>query len=307
MRIFVAGATGVLGRPTVEALVRAGHEVRGSARTAEKAAMLREIGAKAESADLFNPLSVSNAISGCQVVINLATKIPPISRMRSKKAWAENDRLRRHASVVLAEAAKKEQVKAYIQESITFLYADGGVEWLTEDSPLDPSWVALESMLEAERATAEFAKSGARGVALRLGAFYALYAQSTRDTIRLAKRRLFPVAGDGANYFSSIHVDDAAAAVAASLDLPSGAYNVVDDEPLTQHEYATAVTSALGVGRPRRVPIWLFKLVAGGPSAYILRSQRVANARFKEATGWVPRYPSARDGWKQIADDYRQR
>jgi nucleoside-diphosphate-sugar epimerase len=194
----------------------------------------------------------------------------------------------------------------YLQESITFIYADGGDDWLTEESRLDVSWIALRSMIEAENVTREFAAqadSPGRGVSLRFGAFYAPYAASTLDTARLARRRLFPIAGEGSNYFSSIHVDDAAAAIVAALDLPSGEYNVVDDEPLTQAEYATAATEALQAPAPRHVPEWLFRLIGGGPASYLLRSQRVSNRRLKAATGWRPRYRSAREGWRQVAKE----
>jgi NAD dependent epimerase/dehydratase family enzyme len=115
---------------------------------------------------------------------------------------------------------------------------------------------------------------------------------------------MFPVPGRGDNFFSSIHVDDAAAAVLASLELPSGEYNVVDDEPLTAKEYAIAMTKAIRAPRPWSMPTWIFRVVAGrGPTSYILRSQRVSNARFKEATSWAPRYPSAREGWRQVASE----
>jgi nucleoside-diphosphate-sugar epimerase len=223
-------------------------------------------------------------------------------KMRSAKAWEENDRLRSLASRILADAAKSAGIRLYVQESITFIYADGGDSWLDEDSPLDVSWVSLQSMINAERVTQDFAGDGRRGINLRFGAFYAPYAQSTIDTARLAHRRVFPVPGRGDNFFSSIHVDDAATAVVASLDLPSGEYNVDDDEPLTSKQYASAVTKALGAGRPWSIPTWVFRLAAGsGPTSYILRSQRVSNARFKQATEWAPRYPSAREGWRQVA------
>jgi nucleoside-diphosphate-sugar epimerase len=301
VRIFVAGATGVLGRPTVAALIQAGHKVYGAARGPEKAALLHDAGARPVSVNLFNAASVQQALIGCDAVINLATKIPPISKMRNESAWEENDLLRRHASRIIADAARLKGARLYVQESITFMYDDGGEEWLTEESPLDASWIALQSMLEAEKATRAFAAAGGRGVSVRFGAFYAPYAQSTIDTARLAGRGLFPVAGKGESYFSSVHVDDAAAAVVAALDLPSGVFNVVDDEPLTQLEYAVAVTKAVNASGPRKVPRWLFKLVLGGPASYLLRSQRVANLRFKEATGWSPRYPTAREGWRHVA------
>jgi len=304
VNIFVAGATGVLGRPTVNALVEAGHRVRGAARGAEKAQLLRSMSAEPVAVDLFSASSVRLALNRCDAVINLATKIPPLMKMRSAKAWEENDLLRSHASNVVAEAARAGGVRTYVQESITFIYADGGNAWLDEGSPLDVSWLSLQSMINAENATREFAGEGSRGVNLRFGAFYAAYAQSSVDTARMARRRMFPVPGRGQNFFSSIHVDDAAAAVLASLELPSGEYNVVDDEPLTAKEYAMAMTKALRAPRPWSIPTWIFRLAAGrGPTSYILRSQRVSNARFKKATGWAPRYPSAREGWRQVASE----
>jgi nucleoside-diphosphate-sugar epimerase len=307
VKIFVAGATGVLGVPTVKALVEAGHKVMGAARTPEKAQLMRSLSAEPVAVNLFHPGSVRMAVDGCEAVINLATKIPPLSRIRSAGAWKENDELRTGASRTIAEIAKSVGVRLYVQESITFIYADGGAAWLDEDAPLDVSWVSLQSMLNAERVTEEFVGDGRRGVSLRFGAFYAAYAQSTVDTARLARRRMFPVAGKGENYFSSIHVDDAASAVAASLTLGSGAYNVVDDEPITARDYALALAKAIKAPRPWTVPVWLFKLVAGrGPASYILRSQRVSNARLKEATGWAPRYPSAREGWRQVAQQWNE-
>ena len=304
MNIFVAGATGVLGRPTVQALVEAGHRVRGAARDPEKAQLLRSLSAEPVTVDLFNAASVRLALHECEAVINLATKIPPLMKIRSAKAWEENDRLRSQASGVVADAARSAGVRLYVQESITFIYADGGETWLDEDSPLDVSWIPLQSMINAERVTQEFAVDGRSGINLRFGAFYAPDAQSTIDTARLARRRMFPVPGRGDNFFSSIHVDDAAAAVLASLELPSGEYNVVDDEPLTAKEYAIAMTKAIRAPRPWSMPTWIFRVVAGrGPTSYILRSQRVSNARFKEATSWAPRYPSAREGWRQVASE----
>src|SRR5437667_360349 len=201
MKVFVAGATGVLGRPTVRALVEAGHAVRGTARGPEKADLLRSLGAEGE--------------------------------------------------------------------------------------------------------TKRFTEGGGRGISLRYAAFYAPYAQSTLDTIRLARRRIFPVPGDGSNFVSSIHVDDGATAAVAALQAPAGVYNVTDDEPLRMRDYGRAITDAFGRKPPRRVPKWLFGLVGGGPAKYILSSQRVANARFKEKTGWAPKYRSAREGFQQVAQELK--
>jgi nucleoside-diphosphate-sugar epimerase len=303
MKIFVAGATGVLGRPTVRALVDAGHQVRGTARGDEKSALLRSLGAEPVAVDLFDPDAVKGAVSGCEAVVNFATKIPPIMRMRWKGAWKENDRLRTEGSRILVDGALAAAASAYVQESITFIYSDGGDAWLNEDSPLTISWVALQSIINGERETDRFTGGGGRGISLRFSGFYAPYAKSTLDSVGMARRRLLPVPGDGSNFFSSIHVDDAANAAVAALDAPAGVYNVSDDEPLRMRDYGRAITDAFGLKPARRVPKWLFRLMGGGPVKYILSSQRVSNERFKKTTGWSPKYWSAREGYQKIAEE----
>lgn len=302
MRVFVAGATGVLGRKTVELLVKAGHEVLGTARTPEKAEALRSLGAEPVTVDLFDPAAVREAVAGSDAVVHLATKIPPIMKMRAAKNWRENDRLRREATKNLADAAMAANAQALVAESITFIYGDGGDAWIDEGFPVKTAWVALDSTLDLEREVARFAEGGGRGVVLRFGLFYSPDAQSTQDSVKMMRRRMFGVMGDGQNYFSSIHVDDAAAAVVAALTAPSGTYNVAEDDPSTQMAYAQACAEAFGLPKPRRFPRWLAKLFMGGPANYILQSQRVSSRKFKEATGWAPQYPSVREGFKQAAE-----
>jgi len=238
-------------------------------------------------------------------VLHFATKIPPIMRMRWKGAWRENDRLRTLASRHLVDAAINSGAQVFVYESITFIYGEHGDEWIGEDGSLSISWASLKSTLDAEGETKRFTEGGGRGISLRYAAFYAPYAQSTLDTIRLARRRIFPVPGDGSNFVSSIHVDDGATAAVAALQAPAGVYNVTDDEPLRMRDYGRAITDAFGRKPPRRVPKWLFGLVGGGPAKYILSSQRVANARFKEKTGWAPKYRSAREGFQQVAQELK--
>jgi nucleoside-diphosphate-sugar epimerase len=292
MRVFLAGATGALGRPTSRALVAAGHRVRGVARGPAKAAVVRSDGAEPVEVSLFDTPALHGALEGCDAVAHFATKIPPVGRITRRNA-AENDRLRRDASRCLVDAALAAGVATYLQESIAFLYADGGDAWLDEDAPLYASWLN-DSARDAERETARFAAGGGRGVALRFGAFYAPYARSTVDTVRLARRGLFPVVGSGAQFMSSIHVDDAATAAVAALGVDSGVYNVVDDEPLRFREYVEAVGASLGVAQRLRLPAWLMKAAFGEGSHVLLVSRRVSNRRFRTAADWTPRAASAR-------------
>lgn len=292
MQVFLTGATGALGRPTSRALVAAGHRVRGVARGPAKADAVRADGAEPVEVSLFDTRALRTALEGCDAVLHFATKIPPIGRI-TRRRGAENDRLRRDASRCLVDAALAAGIASYVQESIAFLYADGGDAWLDEEAPLYPSWLN-DSARDAERETARFAQGGGRGVALRFGAFYAPYARSTVDTVRLARRGLFPVLGTGAQFMSSIHVDDAATAAVAALGVDSGVYNVVDNEPLRFREYAEVVGASLGVAPRLRLPAWLVKAALGEVSHVVLVSRRLSNRRFRAAAGWRPQAAAAR-------------
>src|SRR5262245_60075547 len=300
MNVFVAGATGALGLATVQALLAAGHRVHGTARGEEKAARLRALGAEAVSVDLFDARALAETVAGSEAVLHLATKIPPPSRpwLLSRRFRLENDRLRSEASTLLVDAALAAQARVYVQESITFPYADAREEWIDEDSTLQPTPLLL-SALDAERETKRFSEAGRRGIVLRFAGFYAPYARSTRDSVRLARYRLFPIFGTGESFFSSIHVDDAAAV--AALDARAGTYNVTDDQPVRFREYAEALADAFGFGRPARLPAAVARLALGPLAAVLLRSQRVSNRRFKDAAGWAPPHVSVREGWRSIA------
>jgi len=297
VRTFVAGATGVLGRRVVARLVAAGHDVSALARSDTRAAMVRDLGATAVRADLFDPESMRHAVTGHEVVCNLATHIPPPARMGRPGAWAENDRIRTDASAILADAALSCGAARYVQESIAFVYRDGGSTWLDESSPIEPV-ANLRSALVAESHAARVTASGATGVALRFASFYGPDSDSALAMIRLARRRIAMSAGPD-RYLSSIATDDAAAAVVAALAAPGGLYNVGDDDPVTVREFFAALSGALGVRPPFIAPAGLAKL--GGPmAAAVTRSQRVSNRAFVDATGWKPQYPSVREGWPMV-------
>lgn len=298
-RIFVAGATGVLGRRAVAHLVAEGHHVTGVARSEDKAQLLRRLGAAPVTVDLFDAAAVRGAVAGHDVVMNLATHIPPLAKAAAPGAWRENDRVRTEASCNLVDAALAAHAQRYVQESIAFTYADGGDRWLDEGAPIDMvPYVA--STVDAEGNARRFTEEGGAGVVLRFGLFYGPDSHQTLDSFRLVRIGAAPVLGAPGAYQSSISTDDAAAAVAAALRAPAGVYNVVDDEPLTKREYADVVARAAGAPRPVLVPRVAVKL-AGQKAAPLARSHRIANARFKQATGWVPADASAREGLARTA------
>lgn len=300
MRIFVAGATGVVGRRAVARLVDAGHAVTGVARTDGKAALVRELGAAPVAVDLFDPDAVTAVVQGHDAVVNLATKIPPPARAAFPRAWAENDRLRHEASRNLVEAAMAAGAARFVQESIAFIYPDRGAEWIDEDVPLDPPPLGAANVA-AEAQARRFADAGGgAGVVLRFGQFYAADASHTEYMRQMARRRLPALPGPRDAYGPAIAADDAAGGVVAALDVPSGTWNVTDDEPLTRREHNQAVADALGVKGPLGTGSTVLR--ASRNTAFYLRSQRVSNARFKAATGWTPRYRDARAGWRAMAE-----
>jgi nucleoside-diphosphate-sugar epimerase len=300
MKVFVTGATGVIGRRVLPLLRRADHEVTAVARSPQKSAAVARAGANAVSLDLFDANAVRWAVAGHDAVINLATHIPDsTAKMLVPWAWRENDRIRREASVALVEASISAGVTCFVQESFAPVYPDRADEWIDERVPIQPVRYN-QSVASAEAAAASFSGGGRQGIVLRFGAFYGPDALQTIELMRWVKKGFAPLPGPELAYLSSVAHDDAASAVAAALALPGGIYNVVDDEPLTHRELVDSLAQALGVGAPKLPPRWMTPLfgVAGQVAS---RSQRISNRKLRAASDWSPRYHSARDGWKVIA------
>ena len=301
MKLFVTGGTGALGRAAVRQLVAAGHEVRAVARSDRKAAALETAGAQPMRVDLFDPVAVEGAVAGSEGVVHLATHIPATRRAMRDSAWEENNRLRTDTTRYLVDAAIAAGASVVVKESITFIYPDRGADWIEEDVPVTAIGSIIEPTLEGERIVEGFTGDGRRGIVLRFGLFYGPNNPMTAELLRLARWRASRVAGKAGDYMSSIHTDDAGAAVAAVLDAPAGIYNVADDDPLTRRQYLDAFSRAFELPKLRVTPGWVVKALAGKAAGVLLASQRVSNRRFRGATGWAPSYPSAREGWAAVA------
>jgi nucleoside-diphosphate-sugar epimerase len=298
MKVFVTGATGVIGRRAVARLIEAGHDVTAMARSPEKAARLDAAGARPATVSLFDGAALRTAVAGHDAVANLATHIPDMTKGVRASAWDENDRIRREGSTLLADAAIAAGVEAYVQESVTFGYANGDHRWLDEDAPLDLPPV-VQATDVAEGNAARVATAGARGVTLRFAQFLAPDSSHVRDAVKTARRGWSPILGPPDGYGSWVHADDAAAAVVAALHAPTGVWNVAEDDPATRARQSEALARAVGREHLRTIPPGLLRL--GGRTAGIFRrSQRVSNRRFKDATGWAPAMISSTDGWAAI-------
>jgi nucleoside-diphosphate-sugar epimerase len=305
MRIFVAGATGVIGRRVVPLLVAAGHEVTGVARTREKAAELKRVGATPVRVDLFDADAVRAAVAGHDVVINLATAVPPGTKVFMPGAWKQMDRIRRVASSILADAAIAGGAERFIQESFAPIYADAGDAWIDESSPVRPARYN-RTVLDAERWAERVTRAGKTGVVLRFAFFYGPDAGPALESmIAYARKGWASWFGGPHGYLPAVSHDDAATAVVDALHLPAGIYNVVDDEPLRRSEYFGALASALGARPPRFFPAWMRHL-AGSLGETMARSLRISNRKLREASGWSPRHRSVREGWAATIREWEE-
>jgi nucleoside-diphosphate-sugar epimerase len=298
MDIFIAGATGVMGRRVVPSLIKAGHRVTAIGRSQTAREELERAGARPVEVDLFDVAAARKAVAGEEVVINLATSIPPLSRMFLPGAWRMNDRIRSQASANLVEAALAGGATRYIQESFAPIYPDRGDQWIDESVPPQPVRYN-RSALDAEAATERFTQQGRTGVVLRFAFFYGPDSLFTLQMIRFVKLGWAPIFGAPDGFYSSLSHDDAAAAVVTALDLPAGIYNVTDDEPLRRRDLVDSLASALGVGSPRLAPRWAER-VMGSLGETMARSLRISNLKLRGASTWAPTYPSVREGWRAV-------
>lgn len=305
MRVFVAGASGVVGRPTVRQLVAAGHEVVGMTRREERAAEIRAAGGEAVVCDVFDAEALREAVVAArpEVVIHALTALPPKFDPKTDYLAATN-RVRSEGTRNLVAAARAAGARRVVAESVAFFYEPEG-DWVKDEEASlfrDPPGrfaAGCEALVSLESQVLEAGEP--EGVVLRFGWFYGpgtYYDRGGSVAEEVAKRR-YPVIGSGEGRFSFIHIEDAAAAYVDALDHGSpGVYNVVDDEPAPLREWLPAYAEALGAKPPRRVPAWLARLVAGKDLVSTAVTMRGAsNAKARRELGWQPAHPSWRQGF----------
>jgi nucleoside-diphosphate-sugar epimerase len=304
MKIFLTGATGVIGRRLVPILVAAGHRVTAVARSSTARTQLQRDGVTPIAVDLFDSAAVRQAIAGHDVVINLATHIPSSTlQMFLRWAWRENDRLRRVASATLVDAALAAGVGRFVQESFAPVYPDCGDRWIDETVPVEPVRYN-RTVADAEASATRFSHHGGTGIVLRFGGFYGPDALQTVAMIDAVRRGWGPIPGSPNAFVSSVMHDDAATAVAAALGLPAGIYNVADDEPVTHREFFDSLAATLGVASPRLPPPWITPLL-GSLGEMAARSERISNRKLRAACDWRPTYESVRHGWPAVVAQIR--
>jgi nucleoside-diphosphate-sugar epimerase len=308
MRVFVAGASGAMGRPLVRRLVAAGHEVTGTTRREERAAGIRAAGAKAALCDVFDSDALARAVAEAEpeVVVHALTALPDRIEWKAKQdPVAATNRLREEGTRNLIAAARAAGARRVVAESVAFLYEPSG-DWVKdEEAPLFTGapgrfGKAVAALADLERQV--LGDDGIEGLVLRFGWFYGpgtSYA-ADRAVAEDFHRRRFPIVGKGTGVFSFAHVEDVAGATVAAIESDAvGVLNVVDDEPAPQREWAPVYAKAVGAKKPHRVPLWLAKLIAGPVALNAVELRGASNARAKRELGWEPRYPSWRQGFRE--------
>jgi nucleoside-diphosphate-sugar epimerase len=308
MKVFVAGASGTIGRPVVRQLLAAGHQVTGMTRREDRAAKIRAAGATAVVCDVFDTAALEAAVreAAPEVVVHLLTSLPPRLDYKAKEdPLAPTNRVRSEGTRNLVAAAKAAGARRIVAESVAFFYAPEG-DWVkSEDAPLFLDAPGIFGTAAAALADLERQVTGAEGVeglVLRYGWLYGpgtYFDREGSQTEEALKRRL-PVVGKGAGTFSLIQVEDAAAATLAAVESGApGTYNVVDDEPAPMRAWVPAFCEAVGAKKPWRVPAWIARLIAGSAAVASATQMRGAsNAKAKRELGWQPRYPSWRQGFR---------
>ena len=308
MKVFVAGATGAIGKQLIPQLVAAGHEVTGMTRSPAKADVLRALGAKAAVADGLDRTAVREAVLRAEpeAAIHQMTSLSGTFNLKKfDEFFALTNRLRTEGVDYLLEAAQAAGARRFLAQSNCVDFERTGALVKSEDDPRDPDPpAALRRLLAALRhlEAATLGAAGIEGLALRYANFYGPGTNLAPggEMVELVRKRRLPIIGDGSGVWSLIHMVDAAAATVAALERGApGVYNVADDEPAPASVWLPELARVLGAKPPLRVPVWLGRLAAGEAGVLLFtRLRGASNAKAKRELGWELRYPSWRDGFR---------
>lgn len=313
MRVFVAGATGVVGNRLVPLLVARGYDVVALTRSPDEVERLQTIGTEPVVADALDRDQLAGAVgdSGAEVIVHHLTGLTGLKSFKKfDDEFALTNRLRTEGTDNLIAAARAAGVRRVVAQSFgNWNYERTGAGLKTEDDPLDPNPPAnqrrtLEAIEHVERAVTQ--ADGIAGLALRCGNFYGPGTGFALDgdLAELVRNRKMPIVGDGGGVWSFVHMDDVATATIAAIERGApGVYNIADDEPAPVATWLPDYARALGAKAPRRVPAWLARFAIGEVGVSLMTQIRGAsNAKAKRELDWTPRYASWRDGFRDGLD-----
>ena len=308
MHIFLAGASGAVGRSLIPLLRTNGHTVTGTTRSPEKAEALRALGAEPVVLDGLDRAAVLDAVAAARpdAIVHQMTALASLSDPRKfERAFAVTNRLRTEGTEHLLEAARVTAVERVIVQSYAgWPYARTNRRVKAESDPLDPHPPKqMRSSLDAIRRQEELV-TAAGGVALRYGGFYGPGTGMAPggEQWQMVQARKFPIVGDGGGVWSFVHIDDAAAATMAVIEhwTPGEIYNVVDDEPAPVREWLPGLAAAIGAPPPRKLPRWVARLMGEHVVSMMCEVRGASNAKARAQLDWAPRWPTWREGFAAL-------
>ena len=310
MKIFLTGATGVLGQPTLRLLVARGHQVTALVRDETRAQIARNAGATPLIGDLFDAAFARAAVQNADSVLHLATAFPK-KASPGKNDWAMNDRIRIQGTQNLLDAAQRHTLHSFVVQSVAFLYGDTRGAWKREDDPL-PRKIAqhLKSAVEMEqRALADYRAYDTPAVILRGASFYGPTAHSTRAMLQAIQHRRYPILGSGNQYWHWIYVDDMARAcvTAAEYPAPGEIFNVADDWAFHAADGLNYIAAQLNAPAPFKMTVALARILNGSSASFQAQSARYRTDKIKKMLGWSPKYPTYREGIAEILRQWGKR
>jgi nucleoside-diphosphate-sugar epimerase len=307
MRVFVAGATGVLGRHLVPGLIEAGHEVTATTRTPAKTGQLRQAGAEAVVVDGLDRDAVIAAVRAArpEVIMHQMTALAGMKSLRKvDETFAATNALRTRGTDNLLAAAELAGTRRFIAQGNAAATARTGSAVKTEDDPLadtPPSPASARSMAAIKYLEETVPAAAPEGIVLRYGGFYG---PGTTDLLLdMVRRRQVPIVGGGTGIWSFIQISDAAAATVAAVERGDpGVYNVVDSDPAPVSEWLPYLAEVLGAKPPLRIPAWAGRLLAGAfVTSQMTEWRGASNEKARKELGWDPRYASWREGFRAWA------
>jgi nucleoside-diphosphate-sugar epimerase len=310
MKVFVAGATGALGKQLVPMLVDRGHEVTGMTRSPAKKELIRSMGARPAVADALDPEAVAQAVAQAEpeALVHELTDLTGTFARNIDKSFATTNRLRTEGTDHLLAAAKAAGARRFVAQSFAGWPSEPtGGPVKTEEDPLQqhPPKAVTQSLAAIRHVEDITRDNGIEALALRYGGFYgpgtSIALDPPGEVLEMVRKRRLPVVGDGGGIWSMVHIHDAAAATAAALERGApGVYNVADDEPTPVGTFLDELAKEIGAKPPRHLPRWVGRLAAGEVGVMMMTEIRGAsNAKAKRELGWELRYPSWRQGIRE--------
>lgn len=312
MKIFLTGATGILGKRVTKMLVDQGHEVSALSRSSNNDIKIKNLGAEPRFGNLFDSNSLTPILADSEVILHLATKIPSKKIIR-KKDWAENDRIRIEGTRNLLKALNPSICNFFLLQSVTFIYGDHQGQIVTEDTPISKEQsYNLESAIVMEKLLAKALKEQKiNGCSLRFGWFYSEDSYQTISMLNMLKKGLFPIIGNGDFFWNLIHADDAAAAIIAAIDnlerINVSVLNICDNEPVEMGRLLTFIASQMKAPQTRNLGKKLAKIAFGKATfRFLTTSAKISNEKAKQILDWEPSFPNFNLGFQDVLQKWKE-